>query len=113
MAPRVARVAVLFNPETAPFAKIFLQTIDTAAPSFQIETFTAPTRSVADIERAIAAVAREPGGGLVQIPDSFTVAHRELIIALAAEHRLPAVYSNNAFATSAGLFSYAVESIDA
>ena len=109
LAPQVARVAVLFNPQTAPFAKVFLQTIDIAAPSFRIEPFTAPTRDAAGIERAIAAIAREPGGGLVQIPDSFTVAHRELIIGLAAEHRLPAVYSNNAFARSGGLISYAVE----
>jgi putative ABC transport system substrate-binding protein len=112
MAPQVARVAVLFNPETAPFAKIFLQTIDTAAPSLRIEPFTAPTRDVAGIERAITTVAHGPGGGLVQIPDSFTVAHRELIIGLAAKHRLPAVYSNNAFARSGGLISYAVESSD-
>jgi len=55
---------------------------------------------------------REPGGGLVQIPDSFTVVHRELIIALAARHRLPAVYSNNVFAREGGLLSYAVESRD-
>jgi putative ABC transport system substrate-binding protein len=112
MAPRVTHVGVLFNPETAPFAKIFLQTIDTAAPSFRIEPFSAPARDVAGIERAIVAAAREPGGGLVQIPDSFTVAHRDLIIGLAAEHRLPAIYSNNAFARSGGLVSYAVESID-
>jgi putative ABC transport system substrate-binding protein len=112
VAPQVARVAVLFNPETAPFAKIFLQTIDMAAPSLRIESFTAPTRDAAGIERAIAAVAREPGGALVQIPDSFTLAHRELIIGLAAEHRLPALYSNNAFARSGGLISYAVESSD-
>ncbi len=111
MAPRVRRVAVLFNPDTAPFARIFLQTIDAAAPTFKVEPFTAPARDVAAIERAIAAVAGE-GGGLVQIPDSFTVANRDLIVRLAARYRLPAVYSNNVFARDGGLLSYAVDSRD-
>jgi putative ABC transport system substrate-binding protein len=112
IAPTVKRVSVLFNPETAPFAAVFLRAVDTAAPSFGIEQITAPARDPAGIERAIAAVGREPGGGLVQIPDSFTVANRQLVIALTARHRVPAIYSNNVFPRDGGLISYAVESRD-
>jgi hypothetical protein len=89
IAPGVARVAVLYNPDTAPYAGTFLRTIEAAAPSFRIEPSTATARNAAEIEGAIAAIAREPGGGVVQIPDSFTLTHREPIVRVIAHHRLP------------------------
>jgi hypothetical protein len=95
IAPGVTRVAVRYNPDTAPYAGTFLRTIEAAAPSFRIEPSTATARNAAEIEGAIAAIAREPGGGVVQIPDSFTLTHREPIVRVIAHHRLPAVYSNN------------------
>ena len=95
IAPGVARVAVLYNPDTAPYAGTFLRTIEAAAPSFRIEPSTATAR-------AIAAIAREPGGGVVQIPDSFTLTHREPIVRVIAHHRLPAVYSNNSHQVRSG-----------
>ena len=101
-APGVARVAVLYNPDTAPYAGTFLRTIEAAAPSFRIEPSTASARNAAEIEGAIAAIAREPGGGVVQIPDSFTLTHREPIVRVIAHHRLPAVYSNNSHQVRSG-----------
>ena len=101
-APGVARVAVLYNPDTAPYAGTFLRTIEAAAPSFRIEPSTATARNAAEIEGAIAAIAREPGGGVVQIPDSFTLTHREPIVRVIAHHRLPAVYSNNSHQVRSG-----------
>ena len=102
IAPGVARVAVLYNPDTAPYAGTFLRTIEAAAPSFRIEPSTATARNAAEIEGAIAAIAREPGGGVVQIPDSFTLTHREPIVRVIAHHRLPAVYSNNSHQVRSG-----------
>jgi len=102
IAPGVARVAVLYNPDTAPYAGTFLRTIEAAAPSFRIEPSTASARNAAEIEGAIAAIAREPGGGVVQIPDSFTLTHREPIVRVIAHHRLPAVYSNNSHQVRSG-----------
>jgi hypothetical protein len=101
-AESLARVAVLYNPDTAPYAGTFLRTIEAAAPSFRIEPSTATARNAAEIEGAIAAIAREPGGGVVQIPDSFTLAHREPIVRVIAHHRLPAVYSNNSHQVRSG-----------
>jgi putative ABC transport system substrate-binding protein len=112
IAPGVKRVAALFNPDTAPYAGTFLRTIEAAAPAFGVEPITATVRNADEIEGAIAAVAREPGGGIVQIPDSFTLAHRESIIGLLARHRLPAIYSNHTFPASGGLIAYAVDSRD-
>ena len=99
---RRGAVAVLYNPDTAPYAGTFLRTIEAAAPSFRIEPSTASARNAAEIEGAIAAIAREPGGGVVQIPDSFTLTHREPIVRVIAHHRLPAVYSNNSHQVRSG-----------
>jgi hypothetical protein len=71
-------------------------------PLFRIEPSTATARNAAEIEGAIAAIAREPGGGVVQIPDSFTLTHREPIVRVIAHHRLPAVYSNNSHQVRSG-----------
>ena len=68
--------------------------------------------NAADIERAIEALAREPDGGLVLPPDGTTLLHRDLIIALAARHRLPAIYAFRAFVAAGGLMSYGTDRID-
>lgn len=112
IAPGVARVAVLFNPDTAPHAGAFLATIEAAAPHLAVMATPAPTRSAAELETVIAAVAQSPGGGLLQIPDSFMLANRELLVRLAARHRLPAVYPNLAHTASGGLIAYGVDSGD-
>ena len=111
VAPAVTRVALIFNPDTAPFAHMFWQPVEDAAPSFDVEPMQAPVRDVGEIERTVAAFARQ-NGGLMVLPDVSTTNHRDLIIALAARHRLPAVYPYRYFATSGGLMSYGIDVAD-
>jgi ABC-type uncharacterized transport system substrate-binding protein len=112
VAPAVTRVALIFNPDTAPFAHLFWQPVEAAAPSFDVEPMQAPVRDIGEIEHTIAAFARHASGGLMVLPDVSTTNHRDLIIALAARHRLPAVYPYRYFATSGGLMSYGSDLAD-
>jgi putative ABC transport system substrate-binding protein len=110
--PRIARVAVMFNPQTAPFAELFLRSVQAAAPGLAVEVTAMPVQSEAEIEAAMMAFARLPAGGLVVIPDSFTGQHRDLVIALAARNRLPALYTNLVSTPNGGLIAYAVDTRD-
>jgi putative tryptophan/tyrosine transport system substrate-binding protein len=110
--PRIARVAVIYNPQTAPFAGLLLRSVQSAAPTFAVETVAMPIRSDADIEAALTMFARQPSGGLIAIPDSFTGQHRDRIISLAARYRLPALYSILPATPSGGLMAYAVDTRD-
>jgi putative ABC transport system substrate-binding protein len=112
IAPGVARVALMFNPDTAPFAGMFWQPVEDAAPSFDVKPIQAPVRDVGEIEHAIETLARDGNGGLMVLPDISTTNYRDLIIALAARHRLPAVYPFRYFATSGGLISYGIDVAD-
>jgi putative ABC transport system substrate-binding protein len=112
VAPAVTRVALIFNPDTAPFAHMFWHPVEDAAPSFDVEPMQAPVRDMGEIERTVAAFARHANGGLMVLPDVSTTNHRDLIIALAARHRLPAVYPYRYFATSGGLMSYGSDLAD-
>ncbi len=109
VAPHVTRVAMIFNPETAPFAELFWQPVEAAAPSFDVKPTLAAARSAAEIEHMVNAYAREPDGGLMVLPDVSTMNHRDLIIALAMRHRLPAIYPFRYFAASGGLLSYGTD----
>src|SRR5262249_56911716 len=82
--------------------------IETAAATFGVQLTRADVRNAAEIERAINDFAQQPNGALVVAPTAVTILHRDLIIALAARHRLPAVYPYHQFATSGGFISYAV-----
>jgi putative ABC transport system substrate-binding protein len=106
VAPRVARVAFLFNPVSAPFAEYYLGPFHAAAVSVAMEAIPTPVRNVSELESAIAAQARTPNGGLVVMTDSFLVTHREKITSLAARYRLPAVYPFRDFIELGGLLSY-------
>jgi putative ABC transport system substrate-binding protein len=110
--PRITRVAVIFNPQTAPFAGLFVRSIEAAAPGLAIEVMTMPVASAANIEVAMTDFARRPGGGLVAIPDSFTGEHREHVIAQAARNRLPTLFSNVVSTSNGGLMAYAVDTRD-
>ena len=90
----------------------FLRAAEAAAPSLAIELVPSHVENAADIERAIESFARVPNGGLVLPPDSTTIVHRDLIIALAARHRLPAVYSARFFVAAGGLMSYGTDQVD-
>ena len=111
-APHVTRVALVFNPQSAPFADMFLKPVDAAAPSFSVAPIKAAVRDPADVDRVFDALAREPNGALMVLPDISMTNHREAIIALAARHRLPAVYPYRYFAASGGLMSYGIDGTD-
>jgi putative ABC transport system substrate-binding protein len=110
IAPRTVRVAVLFNPATVASLQSFMPSIQAAASSYAIQTSVAPVHTSDEIEGVIAAQARNPGGSLIVMPDAFNVVNRELIIALAARYRVPAIYFNTTyFAKSGGLISYGTD----
>ena len=113
IAPAVRRVAVVFSPDTAPFAPLFWQpVVDAGARSFAVAPMQMPVRDGRELAGEIEAFAREPDGGLMLLPDVSTANNRDLIIALAARHRLPAVYPFRFFAASGGLFSYGSDVAD-
>jgi putative tryptophan/tyrosine transport system substrate-binding protein len=108
----VVRVAVLFDPATTPYADLMPHTIENAAPSFAVSVRAAPVNSDSEVEATMAGLAHEERGGVVVLPSIFTTTHRHAIIALAARHRLPAVYSFPFFAADGGLMSYGVDLVD-
>ena len=110
--PRITRIAIIYNPQTAPFAGLFLRSVQSAAPTLAVEAIAMPIQSETEIEAALTTFARQPAGGLIVIPDSFTGQHRDLIIALAARNRLPALYANLVSTPSGGLMAYAVDTRD-
>jgi putative ABC transport system substrate-binding protein len=112
IAPRIARVAMLFNPVSAPYADYWLNPFKAAAPTFAVEAIAAPVRDTSELQPVIAAQAREPNGGLIAMPDSFTDAHRVEITSLVARYRLPAVYPFRFFAEVGGLLSHGVDRTD-
>jgi len=112
IAPRVTRAAFMFNPATAPYVKIYLNTFKAAAASYGVEMILTPVHEKADLDTVIATQAREPNGGLVVIPDGFLNVHRAEIISLAARHRLPIVYPWRFFPEQGGLLSYGSEMRD-
>src|SRR4051794_29659862 len=111
IAPNLARAALLASPKTAAF-DYFLRSAKTLAPSLGIELVPMPIENANDIERSIEGFAREPNGALVLPPDTTTVVHRDLIIALAARHRLPAVYALRVFVAAGGLMFYGTDFVE-
>jgi putative tryptophan/tyrosine transport system substrate-binding protein len=109
IAPRVVRVATMFNPETAPNATSFFRSVQAAAPTFAAKLIESPIRDPEQIEEAMVKLAREPGGGLIFLPDVFIGLHRKAIIERAAYYGLPAIYSFPNYATEGGLISYGVD----
>ena len=111
--PRTARIAVMFDPKTSPGGgSFYLRLVQDAAQSIAVETIATPVQDAAEIERAIEAIAREPGAGLLVTPDVTTHTNRALIISLAARHRLPAVYAYQFYISEGGLASYGIDVID-
>jgi ABC-type uncharacterized transport system substrate-binding protein len=110
IAPNITRVAYLFNPNTAPL--IYARAVETAAPLLSINPFAAKVHNAAEMEGVIEQFARESGSALLVLPDLFTATNRQSIIALAAHHRLPAVYPARYFVASGGLMSYGVELLE-
>jgi len=110
VSPRVTRAAVMYNPRTAPFAPIFMRSAESAARTLGLELKPTQVFGQHDIEAAIRELATPPGsGGLVTLTDSFMTEHRDLIIAMTAFHRVPAVYHNRNFPLSGGLIAYVAD----
>ena len=109
--PAVANVAVVLSLED-PAWEGYVRTVEIAAPPLGVQISAAAVRDAAGISHAIEAIARKPNGGLLVQPTSLTTVNHELIISLAARHRLPAVYPLRLFATSGGLMAYGANNID-
>jgi ABC-type uncharacterized transport system substrate-binding protein len=111
IAPGVTRVAVLRDPAT-PSGPAQFGVIQTVAPSLRVEVNPVNMRDTGEIERTIAAFAHSANGGLILTPSGLAIDHRDLIITLAAQHRLPAVYFQRAFVAAGGLVSYGPDYVE-
>jgi putative ABC transport system substrate-binding protein len=111
IAPGLKRAAIMFNPDTIP-AALYLPSFEEAARSLKVVPIMAPVHSDIEIEAAIIALRREPRGGLVVMPDVFTLVHRVPIILATARNNVPAVYPLSDFARDGGLLSYGADLVD-
>jgi putative ABC transport system substrate-binding protein len=112
IAPRVTRTALMFNPQTAPYYPRFLRDFTATAGPLAAELSAMPVQNAAEIEAAITAFARVAGGGLIATPDPFINTHRRSIIALAQQHRLPAIYGLRRYVREGPLISYGPDAVD-
>jgi putative ABC transport system substrate-binding protein len=112
IAPGVKRVTAIFNPETAPYYGLYLQSINAGTASLEIESIAAQVYSEADIENVIRKVGGEPDNGLFVLPDSHNVVHRKRIIKLAEQYRVPAIDYFRYFVADGGLISYGPDEMD-
>jgi putative ABC transport system substrate-binding protein len=111
IAPGLKRAAIIFNPDTAPVSA-HMPSLEAAVRSLKVAPIITPVHSDTEIETAIIALGREPGGGLVVMPEVFTETHRTSIISVAARNNVPAVYGSSYLAREGGLLSYGVDSVD-
>jgi len=109
--PSITRVAVLRDAAIASGTAQF-GVIQAVAPTFRVEVIPVNLRDADEIERAIVAFARSPSGGLIVTGSGLAILHRDLIITLAARHKLPAVYNNRFYVAAGGLISYGPDTID-
>jgi putative tryptophan/tyrosine transport system substrate-binding protein len=112
IAPQVSRVGILFNPQTAPYARYYLDPFRSAASALSMVPFEAPVQSGADVEAAMTKLGRQGGAGLIVMPDTSAGTYRETIISAADHYRLPAIYFDRSFVASGGLISYGVDFAD-
>ena len=106
VAPDLARVAVMFNPEASPQSRFFMPVIEAAATSLGVQAIAVPIRATADIEPALASFARAPNSGLTLLADNFLSLHVSLIADLAGRYRLPSIGATSNFAKDGGLMAY-------
>jgi putative tryptophan/tyrosine transport system substrate-binding protein len=105
-APGLARVAVMFNPDTSPQSKFYMRAIDSVAPSLGVQAIPTPVRATAEIESALATFARQPNGGLILPTDTFIHLNHTLIADLAGRYRLPSISAYPEFVKDGGLMEY-------
>jgi putative ABC transport system substrate-binding protein len=111
IAPNVTRAVVFRDPTQGTGTSLFAA-VQTVAPSLRVEVSPVSMRDTGEIERAVAAFARSPNGGLIVTPSGPSFVHRDLIITLASRHKLPAVYSDRLFVAAGGLVSYGASEVD-
>jgi putative ABC transport system substrate-binding protein len=112
IAPRVTRVAVMFNPASTSIAAQFVRSVEAAGVKLGLETAEARVHEFAEIDAVLTRLGREPGIGLILPPDTFTGFHHKLIVELAARYRLPAIYPFGYFAVAGGLVAYGPDVTD-
>ena len=111
-APGVSRALLIFNPDTSPHYYVYLRSFEAIPRSVAVEVTAAPVRDTAEIEAMIAKLGRDPGGGLIVAPDAFTIVHHQLLIRLAQQHRVSAVYGVRTSVAQGALMSYGPDSYD-
>jgi putative ABC transport system substrate-binding protein len=111
IAPHLDRVALIANPKTMPY-DYFVHSAEAVARSLAIDLVPSPVESAVEIEQVIASFASKPNGGLLILPSGTTTLHRDLVVALASSHRLPAVYPFRFYVTAGGLMSYSTDLVD-
>jgi putative ABC transport system substrate-binding protein len=110
MKPNLTRVGVMSNPDTSPQSKLFLRSIEGAAPSFGVTVIALPVHSEAEVKQAVESLASEPNGGLLLPTDTFTGVHGDLILELTTRYSVPTIYSNSTDDVhKGGLMYYGVE----
>jgi putative ABC transport system substrate-binding protein len=111
LAPRTERAGIVYDPDN-PASNGYLLEIKAALPAFRMQSSEQPVRNAADIERAIAAIASQPNAGFVVLPGPGPSVRRDQVVALAAQHRLPAVYPFRYWVPRGGLAAYGIDNID-
>jgi putative tryptophan/tyrosine transport system substrate-binding protein len=112
IAPETKRTTVMLNPDVAPYYRMYMSSMESAAATLAVKISEAHVRSRVEIEAAMSMLANEPDSALILMSDPFLGIHRDLIIALAAKYRLPAVYPYRLFVPDGGLISYGVDIVD-
>ena len=111
-APSVARAVLMFNPDMSPQYYLYLRSFEAMPRSIAAEVTASPVRDTGEVEAAMTKLGREPGGGLIVAPDTFTIAHHQLFIRLAQQHRLPAAYAYRTYVAEGALMSYGPDPYD-
>jgi putative ABC transport system substrate-binding protein len=112
IAPKVRRITAIYNPQSAPFAKMFLPSIENVRASISVELTVAHVQNEDDVNNAITEAVKEQNGGLLFLPDSFLASRREIIANLVAKQKLPAIYSHSSFVRDGGLIGYGFDRAD-
>jgi len=109
VAPHLTRVAVMFNPQTAPYTEIYLRSMEVAGKKFGVKPVAAPVQREADIEKIISELGREPDSGLIAMTDGFMTVHRKATVDLAMLHKVPLMYFISVVPREGGLISYGID----
>jgi putative ABC transport system substrate-binding protein len=113
IAPGMTRVAVMFNPQTAPYTEeLYLPSMETAAKNLGVKQLKSLVYREADIEEAVSGLGREPGSGLIAMTDSFMTVHRKAVIELSIQNKLPLMYYVSIAPREGGLISYGIDLAD-